>query len=312
MKNISLILIINILFITLLSITPVSATSEFLTFNQEIIINNDLTTNQIIDLTISEAENFNFNLASGNKINQILIDGIDQTSNCQIESKLSATNINCNLDLNPHHVLITASNPNLIISNNNKYLFSLVQEINTNDYSIKITLPKTSSIDQSRKIAPSPSYQYQIEDKTVMIWEFTDNNQANISFMANKPKPSYLNFIIYIVTIPVIIIIFLMFKKIYQKNKSTKSGNNKKQETNKSIEKIQSKFDYLLENEKKVISAITESSKGFLWQKELQIKTGLSKVQLSRTLRRMQERNLVIKEPHGASNQIFLKDKNKD
>ncbi|MDP3728544.1 MAG: hypothetical protein Q8R18_03770, partial [bacterium] len=62
--------------------------------------------------------------------------------------------------------------------------------------------------------------------------------------------------------------------------------------------------------EKKLITILKENDNK-LWQKQLEIKSGLSKVKLSRLLYSMEKRGLVKKEAYGASNIIHLLEENK-
>ncbi len=62
----------------------------------------------------------------------------------------------------------------------------------------------------------------------------------------------------------------------------------------------------LLEEEKKIVELLIGSEEG-LWQKQIEIKSGISKVRLSRKLRSLEQKGLIEKIPYGNANKIRLK-----
>lgn len=65
---------------------------------------------------------------------------------------------------------------------------------------------------------------------------------------------------------------------------------------------------YLLENEKKVLQELENEPRKELWQKQIRLRTGLSKVKLSRILRNLEARGLITKINFGKTNKIVLKE----
>ena len=63
----------------------------------------------------------------------------------------------------------------------------------------------------------------------------------------------------------------------------------------------------LYEDEKKVVEILMGSGYEGMWQKQLEIKSGLSKVKLSRKLRSLEQKGLIEKIPYGNANKIRLK-----
>ena len=63
----------------------------------------------------------------------------------------------------------------------------------------------------------------------------------------------------------------------------------------------------LFEEEKIIIEKLLEAPGQELWQKQLEIKTGLSKVKLSRKLRNLEQKGLIEKIPYGNTNKIRVK-----
>jgi len=60
----------------------------------------------------------------------------------------------------------------------------------------------------------------------------------------------------------------------------------------------------LYEDEKKIVQAL---ARGELWQKQLQLKLGISKVKLSRKLRSLEQKGIVQRTPYGNTNRVRLK-----
>ncbi|MBI2176666.1 hypothetical protein HYU40_04975 [Candidatus Woesearchaeota archaeon] len=63
----------------------------------------------------------------------------------------------------------------------------------------------------------------------------------------------------------------------------------------------------LFEDEKKIVELLLTAGEEGMWQKQLEIKSGISKVKLSRKLRSIEQKGLVEKIPYGNANKIRLK-----
>lgn len=63
----------------------------------------------------------------------------------------------------------------------------------------------------------------------------------------------------------------------------------------------------LFEDEKKIVELLLTAGEEGLWQKQLEIKGGISKVKLSRKLRSLDQKGLIEKIPYGNANKIRLK-----
>ncbi|MFP4115581.1 MAG: hypothetical protein ACLFTQ_00035 [Candidatus Aenigmatarchaeota archaeon] len=74
----------------------------------------------------------------------------------------------------------------------------------------------------------------------------------------------------------------------------------------KRIGEVLGSFSHLLDKERKIVETLAKAEDNTMWQKKLQHKTGFTKSKLSRTLRNLEERNVVEKIPHGTSNKVRL------
>jgi len=75
----------------------------------------------------------------------------------------------------------------------------------------------------------------------------------------------------------------------------------------KPSKKEEQEYDYLLDTEKKIIEELKKADRNELWQKQIQNSTGFSKAKLSRLIRNLESRNLIVKIPFGNTNKIKLK-----
>ena len=122
-------------------------------------------------------------------------------------------------------------------------------------------------------------------------WDKSDLISKTILVIYNQEES---NSILLFILIPILIIaIALFFIKLKPKQiKATP--------TEKDITKN------LFEEEKKIVEVLLENKEG-IWQKQLQLKTGLTKVKLSRKIRNLEEKGIIEKIPYGNTNKIRLK-----
>lgn len=78
----------------------------------------------------------------------------------------------------------------------------------------------------------------------------------------------------------------------------------KKQDETERIEEVAPSF---IESEQKVVDILRKAENNTLWQKQIQQECGFNKVKLSRILRNLEARGVVIKESYGNTNKIALK-----
>ena len=64
----------------------------------------------------------------------------------------------------------------------------------------------------------------------------------------------------------------------------------------------------LLPNEMKIYNLLTHSNSG-LTQSKITLESGLSKVQVHRVIKKLEDKGLIEKHKYGATNKLFLKDK---
>lgn len=237
-------------------------------------------------------EILSFNLPPSVEKLEVYVDGI--SVNCMEKEVIGSTVIDC-LRLNEiHSVIATFKTSYPIIDLDKQKLFNFGYQVNSDVFFMTIKLPVGYIINDDRLITPDPSRIY--SDGRRIIVEFREDNfkdKFDLSLIYESIKNE--NNINYFFLLGGLLIIsaylFLSHKKLIKRGVDI------------------SLSQALLENEKKVINALSNAKGHKLWQKELQFRSKLSKVKLSRLLKSLEKRGLIEKEPYGASNIIHLKDK---
>lgn len=192
-----------------------------------------------------------------------------------------------------HHVEgIYQSSSSLIAVEGNTVAFHWQEELDTKDFLYSIKLDENSFIENEELIIPETDRIYFDGRRTVLLWqEEILQEPFEISFIYSRDSHSFLFSLA--LSLGIIFVVFAFFFVFVKKQK-----------------KEVFVAGALLEQEKQVIVALKENENK-LWQKQLQIKTGLPKVKLSRLLHSMEKRGLIKKEAYGASNIVVLVEENK-
>lgn len=69
----------------------------------------------------------------------------------------------------------------------------------------------------------------------------------------------------------------------------------------------EARYEHLLDTEKKVIDLLKNADRNELWQRQIQNATGFSKAKVSRLVRNLEARGLIVKIPFGNTNKVRLK-----
>lgn len=141
-------------------------------------------------------------------------------------------------------------------------------------------------------ISPEPSSIDTDGRRMSIKWNLESLNEDDeIAFFVAYEEPGNLFLIVSITSLSIVILSLVLFiyrRKGYRRKESRE------------------RFQHLVERERKVVDALMTSGDETMWQKELQRATDFTKSKLSRTLKKMEERNIVEKIPHGTSNKVKL------
>ncbi len=124
--------------------------------------------------------------------------------------------------------------------------------------------------------------------RIIINWKENDLKQSSSILVIYNQKESF-NFLFWLALGLIFILLFIFFKYFRYYKKEPDITRN------------------LLDEEKKIISALLKEKNKELWQKQLELKTGISKVRLSRKLRNLEEKGLIEKTPYGNTNKVKIK-----
>ncbi|MEM4270844.1 MAG: hypothetical protein QXO70_01980, partial [Candidatus Pacearchaeota archaeon] len=181
-----------------------------------------------------------------------------------------------------------------------KYYFTRRVEPKLDTPILKLTFFLDEGFVVSKDIYPKPE-NIESDGKHIIInWRFENltekDSVALFVILESVNRISYLQTITIIILLIIITALIVYFIKRLSKKEIIK-----KKRAKKKAEEI---TRFLLENEKKVIDELIKEKE--LWQKQLQLRTGLSKVKLSRVLKNLENRGLIKKINFGKTNKILL------
>ena len=208
---------------------------------------------------------------------------------CFSEEVIGTTHVSCFLPEGSHTVLFTFESTYPLLFFDGRTLFSHRIEVDTAYFLFTIALPKGYVVEDARFITPEPDRIYSDGQRIILSWDEQDHTGLfDVSVFMAPVVNSYSFFWSLVVALLLAASGYFFFLR----------------RKRRLIKNFFSFFDILLENERKVLDALLRD--GTLWQKQLQITTGLSKVKLSRLLQSMEKRGLVRREAYGTSNRIHL------
>jgi len=168
-----------------------------------------------------------------------------------------------------------------------------IEDINSKKINIKIILPEKAVLkyditDTQTAVIPKTDL-IKTDGKRITI-EWTEkefiNNKAVLVIYQLPKNYNKLIFTGLVLLITVIIAIYLLKNKIPLISDITKN---------------------LYDEEKEIIGILNQFKDKEIWQKQLQLKTNLTKVKLSRRLKSLEKKGLIEKVPYGNTNKIKLK-----
>jgi len=174
-------------------------------------------------------------------------------------------------------------------------------EAKTAKKSIKVMLPEKATLkyptsSQKSSLIPPTGKVYTDGIRMIASWEDNELNGANsVLIIFNEDSSNGTISLLLLVSAAIAAgILFFFYAK-----KSTRLK--RKQEGQPEITRN------LFEDEKKLVEVLISCKEKEMWQKQLQIKSGLSKVKLSRKLRALEQKGIIEKIPYGNTNKIRLK-----
>lgn len=129
--------------------------------------------------------------------------------------------------------------------------------------------------------------------RIIIKWNENNLKEANSVLIIYKTSNQYLT--LFWISLIFILLLFVIFFNKYLKSRVH-------------IKKTENEFTRnLFDEEKKIVSILMGEKNNELWQKQLELKSSISKVRLSRKLRNLEEKGIIEKIPYGNTNKIRLK-----
>ncbi len=248
-----------------------------------------------------EEKSDQFNLTLIPRIENLKVFIDEQKRKCDLEEKVGLSILHCSFPegiVGKHFFKITFSSNYPILDVGNKVLFKSeynpIAKTEKFTYIVKLpvgyVIPKEEGKGISFFINPKPDNIYSDGRKIILFWEEKNlNKKFEVSvFIERLAQP-----VTKVVLLLILVLAIFGLVSFYLTRKRRKET----QETH---------MPALLENERKIVDALQKAKNRELWQKQLQIQTGFSKARLSRTLRDLEARGIIKKEPVGNTNKICL------
>jgi len=160
-------------------------------------------------------------------------------------------------------------------------------------YNVKLVLPEGAILPEEGILFPEPNSISSDGRSVILRWENHSENQILVDYRFVK-ETSFILYLIIILLITAFIFYILLPKIIFRKKKIRKG-------LTKNI----------FESEKRIIEYLLNKKDNACWTKEISKDLNINKVKLSRKLRKLEQKGLIEKIPHGNENRIKLLKNNK-
>jgi len=153
-------------------------------------------------------------------------------------------------------------------------------------------------------------YEINSDGQTISIVWNLENVKKNqtLALFANleDTKASYIWMLWILGALILFAVLYIIYRKMPRKER-IKIVRVKARTSRAKEERYDKKLEYLLDTEKKVIELLKSADRHELWQKQIQDSTGYSKAKVSRLIRNLEARGLIVKIPFGNTNKVRLK-----
>lgn len=285
--------------LTAVLISPVTASDSLIldSYTHTVELKGTVSYHEIMIVVIGPGDELRLNLPPGIEKFSILI---DEKETAYILSENNGSSLlRCSLPENPaarHFISITfqSSYPVFELQNRMLYRSEYVPENRIARFTYILKLPVGFMIpdekDVSYFINPQPKSIYSDGHRIILLWERKDMSSTfDVSVLMEPAGISSTN--ISAVLLSALVFLILGSGLIYYLRTARKES-----------------FTYpaLVEQEKVVVDLLRKAEKNVLWQKQVQVQSGFSKVKVSRLLQSLEKRGVIRKEPWGNTNKIHL------
>jgi len=241
---------------------------------------------------------------------QIVVDDLEVA--CTQKEEEGYTSVICGVLDGPHTIDVQYESAYPLIPLAESVLFQMQDSAVADTFRFTLKLPVGSIVEEERLVTPEPESMYSDGKRIILVWEEAPSTG---DFAVSVVSKSIVAATTGLYVLIAVLVTLLIGSGYWYYTRSRRISEAVKEPENVSLaphdvkkEEALTLPDMLLENEKKVIAVLQEHG-GKVWQKQLEIATGIPKVKLSRLLKSLEKRNILRKEPYGASNMILLLEK---
>ncbi|MFQ5800333.1 MAG: helix-turn-helix transcriptional regulator [Candidatus Hydrothermarchaeales archaeon] len=252
-----------------------------------------------ITLTIdvaSESREINLSLPLRTRNLKVLVDGEERQ--CKTDEMEGASILRCPFPegvVGSHFIIMTfeTAYPMFEIQNRIYYQSEYIPTYPTKNLDYILKLPLGYIIPEEKDISffvnPEPKNIYSDGRRIILLWQ--DRNISRDYEVSALMEPAEAAPSLSKTAIAVLLLILVAAGVAYLLKRK---------------EALKVSYPALVEHERIVVNLLKEAEDNVLWQKQIQHKTGFSKVKVSRIIRSLEERGVIKKEPWGNTNKIHL------
>lgn len=165
-----------------------------------------------------------------------------------------------------------------------------------------LRLPEKAILDDKNILSPNPDSISTDGRRVILKWNELDAGEVIVTYDPEEKTNVFLIIIVPLILLGIIIYQSITLKKKIKKIKKKKKISAKRRKTRKKKNMTRN----LHGEEKKIVEYLLGRKKNESWTKEIVKDLGISKVRLSRKLRKLQQKDLIEKIPYGNENRIKL------
>ncbi|MCL7474472.1 MAG: hypothetical protein M8352_00325 [ANME-2 cluster archaeon] len=232
---------------------------------------------------------------------QVFID--ENRSNYVLEEKKGYSVLKIKLQDNSstkHFITITYHTDYPIFELQDKVMYNseFIPSYNTSKFNYILKLPVGYIIPDEKEVSffihPEPGSIYSDGQRIILLWEQRNVDSAfEISVMMEPTSASGSAIPLLIGTLSLLILFGAGYRNYYKKGGREDSA-------------VTVSYPALVEHEKVVVDLLEKADGNVMWQKQIQVESGFSKVKVSRVLQSLEKRGVIRKEAWGNTNKIHL------
>jgi uncharacterized membrane protein len=223
---------------------------------------------------------------------EVLLD--EKPTTCTSKEKVGQTEVRCELPAGKHFMSISYKTSYPLLKLEEKLLFKTTLDVpaQAKEFFYEVKLPLGFIIPKGKEsafVSPKPRFVYSDGQRIILVWKKTGLEEpfeaSVLSTPLSKPMPFWPIALGIAAVIIGAVIAYLVFLRKQPKELVVPE---------------------LIDAEQIVVSILKKAKQHQLWQKQILIASKLSKAKLSRTLRNLEQRGVIKKEPFGNTNKITL------